>query len=782
MNIDTFDNKIIIIKDGLKSHILDLINKSKKLINVKIITLSELKKKYYFDYDKETIYYVCNKYNVISDVAKMYIENLYYIKDVDNDKIKFLNEIKKDLINNGLLYENKLFKEYLKRNNVILYDLKNIDKFYENIFNELENKEVIDYEHKTTIKKLYKAKNKEEEIFFVCSEICKLIKNGININNIKIANIGSDYNYIINKTFKLFNIPINLPNTNTCEGTIIVKKFKEIFCNDIDNTLNEINKLVKTNNDKKLVKQIINILNSYSFINNKEEIKSLIFDDIDKIVINKKIYKNAVEVIDIENTIVDDDNYVFLINYTEGNAPFNHKNEDYLCDEEKNLLGISDSVDLNTKATNNIRRSISMINNLIVTYPEYMLKQKLYISSSYSSELFEECDIKIDYNNSNSFNKIKLLIEKDENNKYGSISEDLILLNNHYKDEPYLSFLNDYTNVDKQELNNYLGNKLTTSYSSINTYNLCAFRYYLSNILRIDKYNESFDTNLGNFYHHILSKCLDDDSFEIDNKWNIEVKNSTYEFNNKEKYFLDKLREELKKIVEVIKSQKKYTSLTKSVYEKEFLLDINEDLHIKFKGFADKILYDEIDGEKVLVIIDYKTGDVDIDLKLVKHGLGMQLPVYMYLAKNSEEFKDARIGGFYLHILLNNYKDEKEFKNYLKLKGYTNSDEKIINIVDSSYNNSELIRGMKTTQNGFSSYTKLINDEEIEELNNMIKNNIEKSSINILNGVFTINPKQIKDEIIGCKYCKYKDICYMKNEDIVPLSINNDTVGGEENA
>ena len=89
---------------------------------------------------------------------------------------------------------------------------------------------------------------------------------------------------------------------------------------------------------------------------------------------------------------------------------------------------------------------------------------------------------------------------------------------------------------------------------------------------------------------------------------------------------------------------------------------------------------------------------------------------------------------------------------------------------------------MKTTQNGFSSYAKLINDEEIEELNNMIKNNIEKSSINILNGVFTINPKQIKDEIIGCKYCKYKDICYMKNEDIVPLSINNDIVGGEENA
>ena len=344
MDIELFNNKVLIIKDGLKKYILDLLKD--RLINVKIITLSELKKKYYFDYDKEAIYYICNKYNVVSEIAKMYLNNLYYVKDVDSEKIKLLNELKSDLLNQGLLRENKLFRSFLKRSNIVLYNLKYVDKFYENIFNELPNVERINYEHTTSIKKLYKANNLEEEIFFVASEICKLVKSGVSINNIKLANVSNDYYFIINKTFKLFNIPINLNSLSTCEGTIIVKRFKECFSSDLESTINEVNKLVKNNNDKKLVKQIINILNTYNFVSDKTLVKDLIFEDIDKITINKKIYKNAVEIIDIENTIVSDSDYVFLINYTEGSAPFNYKNEDYLNDKEKNLIGISDSVDL----------------------------------------------------------------------------------------------------------------------------------------------------------------------------------------------------------------------------------------------------------------------------------------------------------------------------------------------------------------------------------------------------------------------------------------------------
>ena len=139
MNIEKLNNKILIIKDKSKKSILKKINEHNKLINVKIITLSELKRKYFFDYTKETIFYVSKKYNVVSDVAKIYIENLYLINDKSNyEKVNKLLNIKKDLEDNNLIKTNKLFKEFLKNKDIILYNLKYVDKFFENIFEELK--------------------------------------------------------------------------------------------------------------------------------------------------------------------------------------------------------------------------------------------------------------------------------------------------------------------------------------------------------------------------------------------------------------------------------------------------------------------------------------------------------------------------------------------------------------------------------------------------------------------------------------------------------------------
>ena len=47
---------------------------------------------------------------------------------------------------------------------------------------------------------------------------------------------------------------------------------------------------------------------------------------------------------------------------------------------------------------------------------------------------------------------------------------------------------------------------------------------------------------------------------------------------------------------------------------------------------------------------------------------------------------------------------------------------------------------------------------------------------------FEINPKQIGDKLVGCRFCKFKDICYMKNSDIQKLEKRNkkDFLGGEE--
>ena len=49
------------------------------------------------------------------------------------------------------------------------------------------------------------------------------------------------------------------------------------------------------------------------------------------------------------------------------------------------------------------------------------------------------------------------------------------------------------------------------------------------------------------------------------------------------------------------------------------------------------------------------------------------------------------------------------------------------------------------------------------------KSKIIEASEKVYNAEFNINPKQLKGKNIGCEYCKYKDICYMKHDNIEKL-------------
>ena len=764
--MEEFNNKIVILNDYAKK---SFIKKIDKLINVKVITLSELKRKYYFDYDNKAIYFVSNKYNCIPEIAKIYIENIYYLKDIDNEKINFLKDIKNDLDTNNLLTYNNLFKEFLKGKEIVLYNLKYTDKFYKNIFKELEEFSKITIyndEDNSIVKELYKANNSEEEIAFVCSKITKLIKSGVNINNIKLANVKSDYEFIIRKTFKLFNIPINLPSFETIKSTSLVIKFKELYNSDINETIEKLKEFINTKEENDIYKSIISIVNNYLWSNDFLLVKDMVFNDIDNIKTPREKLKNAVEVIEFKKELVTDEDYVFLIGYNEGVIPVNYKDEDYLSDSIKEKLGLSTSFELNENAMNETKDNIRNIKNLIVTYSSHNLSSEIYISSSYEKDLFEEKELNISFNESNAYNKLKLVSEKDENSKFGTITDNLLKLSSHYKDMKYNSYDNKYKIIDKTKIKEFFKDGLTLSYTSINDYYMCSFRYYLNYILKVNKFEDTFEATVGSIFHKILSMCFDHD-IDIIRTYETEIENSNYEFNESEKFFLSILKDELVLIIETIKNQLSYTQLTNSMYEKKIVIDVDKDLQIRFKGFVDKILYNEFNGKTVVAIIDYKTGNPNLNINNTIYGLEMQLPVYIYLIKN--EIKDVKIGGFYLQKILNNTTDKEKRLDSLKLQGYTNSDLDYIDKVDSSFNDSKVIKSLRTSSKGFYYYSKMINDEEIDTLYNVVDSKIKEASMSILDSKFDINPKEMNNENIGCSFCKYKDICFMKPKDTIKL-------------
>ena len=756
MNIEDLKNKIVIIKDSSKKSLLSKINQENKLINVKIITLSELKKKYLFDYTKETIFYVVNKYNVIQDIAKKYIENLYYLNDnTEYEKVNKLREIKEDLLSNNLIKENKLFKNFLKN---------------KNIFDELrECNNVISYDEESDSPKkpLYRASNMEEEVTFIASYICRLINEGIDINNIKLANVKDEYIFTITKVFKLFNIPVDLKSKTSIYGTKIVKLFCENYKSDINETLDIVKENLKDEKDEQIYKQIINIVNEYCFVDDYETVKEFIFNDLKNIKIKKEKYKNMIRQYDIENDLLTDD-YIILMNFNEGVIPVNHKDEDYFNDEIKQALNQSTSFEQNKNATDNLKNKIKSLKNLIVTYRTHDQKDEIYVSSAYDKELLEEKELIIDYTYSNNYNKIKLVSLKDEFNKFGTVTQDLKLLNAMYN-EKYLSYDNKFKNIEAEKVREFLNNKLSLSYSSINNYYKCAFRYYLTNILKIDKYEDTFDQTIGNIFHKILSECFVD-NYDLDSKFEEYSKEANYEYTLADKFFLSKVKKDLVLLIDTIKNNLKYTQLTKMMCEKEVNITINENLGISFKGYIDKIMYDEFNGETIVCIIDYKTGNPNPKIENVKYGLDMQLPVYIYLIKNFKELENVKIGGFYLQKVLNKKIDIEEKIKELKLQGYTNSDINIAEKVDKTYANSKLINNLKTKQDGsFYANSRVISDEEIDELASNVERKIIEASEKVYNAEFNINPKQLKGKNIGCEYCIYKDICYMKHDNIEKL-------------
>lgn len=786
VKMDIKENSIIIVEDSYKEKFIEEFRRDHDMFAVTILGLKEFKKKYYFDYTKEAIFYVHRHYDVIKENAEMYIENIYYIDaETDAPKVRFLRALKEDLEEHGFLERDIQFRAYLKDKDIALYHLDSVDNFYTRMFDELSsyaNVYYIDEEERVITKKpLYKLQNRELEVAFVASEISNLLKRGIPIDDIKIANANSSYAFTLKRVFREFGIPLELETDDTIAGSLVVSKFKELFSKDIATTLENLRQFIVSENDEYVYDKILDVLNDYYWVEDYEEVADFIFSDLAKIKTKRVTYNHAIRTIDIMNDHIGDEDYIFLINFNQGSIPSNKKDEDYLSDDIKRSLGLSDSIDLNKKKMKILRNIIGTAKNLVVTYSARDLSGELYISNAYDENLFTNETPLISFEHSNTYNKRVLLSDKDENKKYGTMDDSMRTLLAHYPNEPYGTFDNAWKGIPRASLKEYLENKLVLSYSSMDHYFKCAFRYYLDSVVKIDKFEDSFATVTGTIFHEVLSKCFLPD-FDFDSTWIDTLERQEFPFGNMENFYLGILKEELRFIIDNLNVQRNYTKLDSALYEQRIEVPVDGQDGVIFKGFVDKILYNSEGDMKVAAIIDYKTGHPELSLDDIIYGLDMQLPVYAYLLKHFEPLEYASIGGFYLQKILNNETEEEKKTAALKLQGYSNKNPRILGYVDTTYEDSSLIKSLKMSKGDFYSYAKVLTDNQIDKMINLVEEKIKEAAQNILDANFAINPKEIAGDNRGCQFCKYRDICYVKNDDIVKLAKmkKEDFLGGEE--
>lgn len=778
------DNSLIITKEENKEYLLNEINHHiKNKLSLKFMTKEEFLKHLFFDYNDETIIYLMNKYNFKYDIAKMYLNNLYYLsyieKNIDNQKLKELKNIKQDLINNNKLHIDSLFQTYIQDKNIIIYDYP-LDKEL-NFIASSYHATIVNQQYLPKTQHIHKFPTVNEEISYICEQIRTLIDSNIDINNIYLI-LPNDYQTITQTTFKLYNIPINLSSPNKMISYSLVKDFLKDLkqTKDITSSLQSIqdNYNLKEEETLNIYNTMINIINKIN-LNKIEDIITILEEQLKTKTITPKKLKNAINIATLNNTFKETD-YIFILGFNSNNYPNITKDIDYLPDTLKKEVGLTTSYEYNKINKTHLINKLNEINNLNLSY-----STKNNQINYFKSPLEEELQMipitthELKYTYSNLYNKISLASKLDDYNSYKIKNKSLDTLYNTYPSIPYLTYDNTYHTIDKTSLYSYLHNKLYLSYSSLNNYYKCSFRYYIENILKLSSKEKTFDLYIGNLFHYILSICFQDD-FDYDTSFENYIK--THDpLTKKEQIFITKLKQELLYIITYIKESLDYTTFNKINCEEKISLNIEGKMNVTITGIIDKVMYKEENNHTYLVVIDYKTGNPDINLNNTIYGINMQLPMYLYLLKEKWDLKEIEVSGFYYQKILNselNFKEGKtkeEQKNEnLKLIGYSNSNPEILERFDKTYQNSRIIKSLKLTSNGFSKHAKLLNTNQIDKLIDLCKNNIEASITSIENADFKINPKVIKDDYIGCKFCPYNDICYKTYADYVMLEEQKD--------
>lgn len=593
------DHTCLIVPSSLKKKILLELSKITSYpYQIKFMDFNSLKKHLFFDYDLSAISYLMDKYHLKAEVCKVYLDNMYYIEDKNyqSNKLQSLLQLKKDLEANNLLQKDIFFSYFLDSQEVIIAGYPPLDCFQKRmveLLSKVTNVTVLEQEEQEDkVLDVYAFDTMEEEIDFVSCSILDLLEKGISLNNIKLANVTEEYYNTIKRVFSYYHLPIMLEESSiysTAYSKVFLTTFKET--ESLEESFNSVKE--KYPNEIELEKQLLLICNQVTVLDCSFESKLEILEYLLKNTKQQQPKLNqAIETVSFTCCEPNDDDYVFLLGINQNVFPKLYQDEDYISDNLKKEVCLPLTKEKNQLSRFWAQEMIKKIPHLIMSY-----KLKSPFEAYYPSSMLAELDVNIikkptynKYRYSNLSNEIKLTKKLDRYRKFHEEDEDLALLQQNYSNLPYLTYQNKFTGIDKQRYLNYINHKLLLSYTSMNQYYQCAFRYYLNYVLKLNPFEDTFQAFIGNLYHKLLSLAFLS-NFDFEKEFTNYLK--TRDLTVSETFFLQKLKRELKQTIDIIKEQQELTNFRQELYEKEIIIPLQNEIKVLFKGTIDKIMYQE---------------------------------------------------------------------------------------------------------------------------------------------------------------------------------------------
>ena len=753
------EKTLFIVPTSIKEKILLYMEQNNLFFPFKLMTLKEVRDSFTFSYNENAIFFIQKKYKVKREIAHIYLENLYYIDESNTINMQLLRNIKKEVEKHNLLLYNPTFPSYLKTCAVVLYGYDILTKYEENLLKMIE--EFVPIERVESpcypLKEAFVCQNSEEEFAYVFEEISSLIEKGVSLDHIYLTNVQEEMYPKLKRFAKAYHIPLQKEKQFLYATPMYMKMKREIL----------------EGKESMMVSPYMEML--FAKLNQIENIEDYSLEELmDTFAKEIAIEENPKHYLKIEpllNNAYSEDDYVFILNANASLLPMTYKDEDFLYDAIKPSF-LENTEEKNILFSHGTKKAIDKIKNKTVLFIKEEKGVEYYPSPLLENIFIHEIEPRQISHYSHTQNKKNLVVLLDTYRKYGILSPALFLLKENYS-LPYLSYTSTFKGLNKEKLKDYLEGKLLLSYSSLNTFYECSFKYYLEYILRLSYYEENFSALLGTLYHEILKEK----PIDIESYINTYLEENKYILSKQEKFYINNNIVDIKEAISFFEDFKEHSSFQKEELETKISISLDSSFSITVMGIIDKKWIEP--NSNLAILIDYKTGKTDFQLKDTYYGLHMQLPMYYYLArKNNPEIK---IIGFYLeHLLDKNFRyqtgktEEQQKYDSLKLNGYTLASEEELLKLDQTYQDSRFIKSMRTSSNGFYAYSKILTEERMNNLYQFVEAKIMEMVHLVEEADFVINPKRIRRENISCKFCKYKSICFMEEKDVVELQEQTD--------
>lgn len=347
------------------------------------------------------------------------------------------------------------------------------------------------------------------------------------------------------------------------------------------------------------------------------------------------------------------------------------------------------------------------------------------------------------------------------------------------------------------------GSVLKSSVSRLEQYAACAYSYFLQYGLSL-KEREVFGfeaVDMGTLFHGILeqfSRLLEEnglDWFSFTPEQGKELLGAAVEVqaavygdsilfsNAKYRYAIARIQRILERTIFTLQGQLKRGRFQPEHFEVSFssLSDIDS-VNISLSDKEKMYLQGRIDridtcreGDEVYVkVIDYKSGDKNLDIAAVYYGLQLQLVVYMNAAVEmiGKKETDKRVipaAMLYYHVSDPLIKAEDDslseemlnqrIRESLRMNGVVNEKDDVIARLDEAFEGkSEVIPVERKKDGSLGSRSDTLTEEELTTISNYVNKKIKELGKQILQGEIEKRPYAYGGGT-GCDYCTYRNVC-----------------------